>query len=143
MKDRLVFYDEVVAVEKDGIYLIVTISREEAQISAGGLFLNDEDYNNFIGTHDRLAIDGSTFYLKKDYSSISALEEEHSGPAMWGSLNEYIPEKSVNGNVFQAYEQVIKKKGHMYSFIIVGEQDGTTPSLIQSDIKEILESIKW
>ena len=143
LKSRLIFDEEVVAVEKDDIYLIVNISKT-GQLEAGGIFIDDKDYNEFISTRDKVMINGSTFYLTKNHPSISVLEEAHSGPAMWGALSEYIPNKVTgSGNVFRGYEQIIKRNGYMYNIIVVGQKEENTPTPIQSDIKEILESIKW
>ena len=143
LKDRLTFDEEVIAVKKGDIYLIVNISKAD-QLESGGIFGSDKEYDEFISTHDKVMIDGSTFYLAKNHPSISALEEAHSGPAVWGALSEYIPSKVTgSGNVFRGYEQIIKRNGYMYNFIVVGQKEEPTRTSIQSDLKEILESIKW
>ncbi len=143
LKDRLTFDDEVIAISNGEIHLIVNISVAD-QLEAGGIFGSDKEYEEYISMHDKVAIQGSTFYLTRSHLSISSLEEEHSGPATWGALSEYVPNKTTgSGNIFKGYEQIIKRNGYRYNFIIVGQQEGVTPYAIQSDLKKILESIKW
>lgn len=143
LKDRLIFDEKIIAIEKDGIYLIVNISKE-GQLEAGGIFITDKDYNDFINEKNEVAIDEKTFYLAKNHPSLSVLKDAHSGPAVWGALSEYIPSKSTgSGNIFRGYEQIIKKNGYMYNIIVVGQQEEKTPTEIQTSIIQILESIKW
>lgn len=143
LKERLSFDEKVVALEKNGIYLIVNISKAD-QMESGGIFTNDTEFNEFAKDKELLRIEDTTFYLMKSHPSVSSLENSHSGSAGWGSLIEYVPSKmTASGNIFNGYESIIKRNGQMFNFILVGESEGQTPVSIQNDLKEILQSIKW
>ncbi|MBP9781520.1 hypothetical protein KBC89_02600 [Candidatus Woesebacteria bacterium] len=132
---------EIIVLQKDDISLIITMSKAD-QLEAGGIFSSDQEYSEFIQSHDLVTIQGETYYLSRIHSSLSNLLSAHSGPAAWGVLSEYIPSKMTgSGNIFKGYEQIIKKNGNMYNFIVVGETEAPTPTKLQTEIIEILESI--
>jgi hypothetical protein len=135
--------DKVIALKNGSIYLIITIEKEK-DCSAGGIFINQQYYEKFVSERDKLSITQTTFYLNRDYSSISSLEGSEGGPYMWSAWSEFIPEKVTgSGTVSRGYENVVKRNGYMYNLIIVGNNRGTTSPLIQSEIVSILESINW
>lgn len=135
--------EKAVALSKAGLYLIITIDQGVGG-GAGGIFVEDTDYNEFISTHDTVVIQNSTFYLNKDHNDISSLLEAHSGPWGWSALSEYIPNKSTqSGKVFKGYENIIKRNGYTYNFIITGNEGGSTNPQLQGEIIDMLETIKW
>lgn len=135
--------DKVVAINKNGVYLI-TIIMEQSDGEVGGIFIDDEHYNEFISDKDKVVIGSSTFYLSRTCQAIPILLESHSGPAAWSSLTEYISNKTVqSGEVFKGFENMIKRNGYAYNFIVVCEKGGQTPQELQSEIITILQSIDW
>ena len=52
--------DEVVALSKEGVHVIITIEKE-SEGGAGGIFLDDEQYNDFVSKKDKVVIGSSTF----------------------------------------------------------------------------------
>lgn len=144
LKERLAsLSNKAIALSKDGLYLIITID-QESEGGAGGIFIGDSDYNEFISSKDKVVIEGSVFYLNKNHSNIPSLLEAHSGPWMWSALAEYIPSKTTeSGNVFRGYENVIKRNGYMYNFIITSNNGGDTDPQLQREIIDILETIAW
>lgn len=135
--------EKVIALNKAGLYLIITINRG-VEGESGGIFLDDADYNKFISTKDRVVIQDSTFYLSKDHESIRSLLEAHSGTWGWSALQEYIPNKTTqSGQVLKGYENIIKRNGYTYNFIITSNDGGPTNSQLQGEIIDILETIKW
>lgn len=136
--------EKVIALNKNGIYLIITIEEERSGAGAGGIFIDDEQYNEFIADKDKVIIKNSTFYLRKSHHSSFSLLESHSGPYVWSCLVEYLPNKTTqSGKVFKGYENVIKRNGYTYNFIIVSEKGGQTPPELQSEIITVLQSIDW
>ena len=134
---------KVIALNKDDLYLIITIDKGNAG-EAGGIFLNDADYNEFVSSKDKVVIQSSTFYLNRDHNDISSLVKAHSGPWAWSGLSEYIPNKTTqSGEVFRGYEDVIKRNGYTYNFIITSNKSGFTNPQLQKEIIDILETIKW
>jgi hypothetical protein len=134
---------KVIGLNKIGVYLIVTIE-EESEAGASGIFIDDESYNEYISDKDRVVIGSSTFYLSRNHHSISSLLESHGGPYTWSSLSEYLPSMNTqSGKTFRGHEDVIKRNGYAYTFIIVSEQGGQTPPELQSEIITILQSIVW
>jgi hypothetical protein len=144
LKERLSIYEsgKVVALNKEGIYLIVAIE-EETEGGAGGIFIDDEDYNNFISNRDKVIIGNTMFYLSRTHSAIGVLQESHSGPYEWSSLTEFIPSKSTPSGIYRGYEDIIKRNGYAYNFIVVSENADSTPTKIQNEIISILETIRW
>jgi type II secretory pathway pseudopilin PulG len=144
LKERLAsLSNKAIALGKDGLYLIITID-QESEGGAGGIFIGDSDYNEFISSKDKVVIEGLVFYLNKNHSDIPSLLEAHSGPWMWSALAEYIPRKTTgSGNVFRGYENVIKRNGYMYNLIITSNDGGDTDSQLQGEIIDILETIEW
>jgi hypothetical protein len=141
--DNLYGSDKVISLNKNGIYLIITIE-QESEGGTGGIFPDDEQYNKFIANKDLVMIDGSTFYLKKSNLDIPSLLKSHGGPYMWSALVEYLPKKTTgSSNIFKGYENIIKRNGYNYNFIIVSNEGGQTNSELQGEIVNILESIKW
>jgi len=135
--------EKVIALNKNGIYLIITIE-EDRGAGVGGIFIDDGQYNDFIADKDKVIIKNSTFCLRKSHYSSSSLLESHSGPYAWSCLVEYLPNKTTqSGKVFKGYENVIKRNGYTYNFIIVSEKGGQTPPELQSEIITILQSIDW
>lgn len=133
---------KTVALKKNGLYIIITIE-EENKGQAGGIFFNEDEYNKFLADKDKMVIGDSTYYLNKENNAISTLQESHSGPYLWSSLIEYIPNKSASGNVYRGYENVIKKNGYQYNFIVVSDEGGQTSPEIQNEMKNIFSSITW
>ncbi|MBT4349174.1 hypothetical protein HOD19_00115 [bacterium] len=141
--DPLYSGDKVVSLSKNNLYLIITIDKE-SEGSAGGIFIDDSDYNEFTSSRDKVLIGDSTFYLLKEHPATPTLIESHSGPYMWGALSEYIPNKKTgSGNVFKGHEDIIKRGEYIYNFIITSEEGGTTDQQLQQEIINMLESIKW
>lgn len=134
---------KVVALSKNGVFLIVTIE-PESESGAGGVFVDDQQYNDFIAERDPLTIDSSTFYLNRTHPDILSLLEAHSGPYTWGAVTEYIPNKQTgSGEVVKGYENVIKRNDYSYNFIVTSDQGGETDTAVQKEIIGILESISW
>lgn len=134
---------KVIALNKNSVYLIITIETE-SEAGAGGIFIDDQQYNEFISDRDKVLVGNSTFYLRKNHHASSSLLESHGGPYAWSCLAEYLPNKTTqSGKVFKGYEDVIKKNGFAYNFIVVSENGGQTPPEIQSEITTILQSIDW
>lgn len=135
--------DKVVAFEKDNLYLIVTtepINNSES----GGIFINDALFNEFIADKDEITIGTSTFYLSQNHQSIPSLEEAHSGPYGWSALFEYVPNKQVpSGEIYKGSENIIKRNGYIYNFILVSQEEGKTSDSLQQELISILESIQW
>ena len=144
LKSRLNFLSEkAIAFNKDSLYLIITIDKG-TDGEAGGIFIDDTDYNEFISSKDKVVIQSSTFYLNKDHSDIPSLIEAHSGPWGWSALSEYIPNKTTqSGKVFKGFENIIKRNGYTYNFIITSNKGGSTNPQLQGEIIDILETIKW
>jgi hypothetical protein len=144
LKERLSLYKsgKVVALNKEGIYLIVAIEKE-TEGGAGGIFLDDEHYNDFISDRDKVVIENSIFYLSRTHSAIDSLQESHGGPYGWSSLTEFVPSKSTPSGSYRGSEDVIKRNGHAFVFIVVSEKGGNTPTQIQEEIVSILETIEW
>lgn len=144
LKSRLNSLSEkAIALNKDGLYLIITIDKG-TDGEAGGIFVEDTDYNEFISAKDKVVIQNSIFYLNKDHSDIPSLLESHSGPWGWSALSEYIPNKTTqSGKVFKGYENVIKRNGYTYNFIITSNEGGSTNPQLNGEIIDILETIKW
>jgi len=135
--------EKAIALNKGSLYLIITIDKG-TDGEAGGIFFNDTDYNEFISSEDKVVIQNSTFYLNKDYNDISSLIEAHSGPWGWSALSEYVPNKTTqSGKVFKGYENIIKRNGYTYNFIIASNKVGSTNPQLQGEIIDILETIKW
>lgn len=134
---------KVIALSKDGIYLIITIEKA-SEGEAGGIFTSDQEYQQFLTDRDRVAIGGSTFYINKSHADIASLAESHAGPWLWGSVTEYIPSKiTKSGNVFKGYESIIKRGNYVYNFIVVSNTGGLTENELQREIISMLETIQW
>ncbi|MBI2029334.1 hypothetical protein HYT02_02880 [Candidatus Gottesmanbacteria bacterium] len=131
-----------IALKRDGLYIIITVE-EENKGQAGGIFFNEDEYNKFLTNKDKVVIGDSTYYLNKENNAISTLQESDSGPYGWSSLAEYIPNKSASGNSYKGYENVIKKNGYQYNFIVVSNEGGQTNPEIQSEMISIFNSITW
>ncbi len=145
LKDRLsplYSSEKVVALSKVGIHVIIVIEKE-SEGSAGGIFVDDQQYNDFISDKDAVVIGDSTFYLGRTHSAIDSLLEAHSGPYVWGSLTEFVPSKSTPSGAYRGFEDVIKRNGYAYNFIIVSEEGGNTPPQIQEEIVSAFETIEW
>lgn len=143
LKNRLSSSSKAIALEKDGIYLIITIERETGGES-GGIFVADGEYVEFTANKSKVVIVDKDYYLSKSHPSISTLEQSHSGSYGWGSFFEIIPNKIVpSGESFIGYENVIHKSGYEYNFILVGQDDSASPPEIQSNLIEILKTIVW
>jgi hypothetical protein len=134
---------KVIALSKEGVYLIIAIETER-EGGAGGIFVDNKHYDEFVTNRDKVSIVSSTFYLSKTHYAISSLLESHGGPYTWSCLAEYLPNKTTqSGKVFKGYEDVITKNGFDYNFIIVSENEGLTSPELQSEIISILQSIDW
>jgi hypothetical protein len=134
---------KVIALEKNGLYLIITIEMERGG-SAGGIFLDDQEYDKFVSDKDKLVIGGTIFFLGRSHLSISDLLVTDSGPYGWSTLAEYIPEVATqSGKVYKGYENVIRRNGFNYNFIVVSDEGGDTPSQLQQEMLGILKSIEW
>ncbi len=136
-------FDKNIAFKKEDYYLIIAISKSD-EGGADGIFLNDTDLNQFINQKDLINIDNKQFYLTKNHAGLTALEQSHSGPYGWGSLFEYIPNKvTADGKTYNGYDQVISRSGNKYVFIKIAKEEGITPSNIQSEMIQMLSTIKW
>ncbi|HAE60534.1 MAG TPA: hypothetical protein DCG54_13775 [Anaerolineae bacterium] len=134
---------KVIALENDGLYLIIAIEAEH-EGSSSGIFLTDQDYDKFVSDKDELVIQTTTFFLSRSHSSISNLLASHSGPYGWSALAEYIPEVvTQSGDVYRGYENVIRRNGFIYNFIVVSDEGGNTPSHLQQEMLDILKSVEW
>jgi hypothetical protein len=134
---------KVIALEKDGLYLIITIEMDGGG-SAGGIFLDDQEYDKFVSDKDELVIGGTTFFLGRSHLSISDLLDTDSGPYAWSALAEYIPEvETQSGEVYKGYENVIRRNGFLYNFIVVSDDSGNTSWQLQQEMLDIIESIEW
>lgn len=144
LKSRLTSLSEkAIALNKDSLYMIITID-QGTNGEAGGIFVEDADYNEFISTKSKVVIKSSTFYLNNNHSDTASLLEAHSGPWGWSALSEYIPNKTTqSGKVFKGYENIIKRNGYTYNFIITSNVSGSTNPQLQGEIIDILETIKW
>lgn len=149
LKERLSpLYDsdssKVIALSKNDVYLIVTIEKESGG-GAGGIFIKDGEYEKFISNKDKVLIGNSVFYLNRSHSNIPSLLESEGGPYVWGDLTEYFPEKLIpqTGKTYKGYENVIKRNGFAYNFIVASNVGGNTDPQLQKEIISILETIEW
>jgi hypothetical protein len=134
---------KVIALEKNGLYLIITIEMERGG-SAGGIFLDDQEYDKFVSDKDKLVTEGTIIFLGRSHLSISDLLNTDSGPYGWSALAEYIPEVTTqSGEVYKGYENVIRRNGFLYNFIVVSDDSGNTTWQLQQEMLEIIESIEW
>lgn len=147
LKDRLsglYASGKVVALSKEGTHLIITIE-EESDGGAGGIFLSDSDLDEYISTRDKVMIGSATLYVNKSHSDIPSLTESHGGPYMWGAVSEFIPNKITNdtGETVDGHEDVIKKNGYAYNFIVTSNKGGETDPELHQEILRMLEAIEW
>ena len=135
--------EKAIALSKNGLYLIITIDSEREGLSEM-IFFDDNEYHEFISNADRVNIGNSVFYLAKSHEDISSLLKADTGPWMWSALCEYIPNKMTqSGDVFRACDNLIKRNGYIYQFIITSSEGGATDSQLQKEIISMLETIKW
>ena len=133
---------KVIALQKDDVNLILTIQEVDGS-SAGGIFFDNKEYNEYVSNRDVVHIGNSTFYLSRNIHSASALVDSHGGPYTWSALSEYFPNKETRpGTFFKGYNDVITRNGYLYNFILVSENGGQTDSEIQNEMVSILESIE-
>lgn len=156
LKDMLYHEEEAVLINNGGdIYLFIIINKAEQSSTETAISSNEQyekflymrDYEEFISMHDKIMIQGSTFFLAKNHSSFSFIEKSHAGASVWtalSALHEAYPfYTNESENVIKGYSQTITKNGLNYKFVILGEKEGATPVETQSALKKIIESIQW
>lgn len=144
-------FDNSIALESERMYLLIGINATNDG-SAGGIFISENDFNEYLQTHDELAIQGERFFISTTNLTILSLTDptREDGLATMTSVSKYIPNKvTTDQNItYNGYEDVIKNKNNYdYTFIKVSKNrtlpSETTPSAIQNELKSILESITW
>jgi len=145
------FFDHVVLLQNGDYYLLIGIDTHKTGAEVGGIYLSDTDYQDYIKNRDEISIQGKRFLLWKNHTSLTQWNDpqREAGIYALGSLSEYIPNKVTNNEnkTFNGYDDYIQNKnGNSYMFIKLsktGSGAELTPASIQSDIKEMLESVKW
>jgi len=145
------YFDHMVLLQNGDYYFLIGIDTYDEEGGAGGIFLSDKDYLDYIKNRDEVNIQGKRFFLRKDHTSLTYWNDpkREEGILVIASLSEYIPNKATNNEnkTVNGYAYYIENKnGKSYAFIKFSKTDsdgGLTPASIQSDIKGMLESIKW
>ena len=145
------FFDHVVLLQNGDYYLLIGIDTHKTGAEVGGIYVSDTDYQDYIKNCDEISIQGKRFLLWKNHTSLTQWNDpqREAGIYALGSLSEYIPNKVTNNEnkTFNGYDDYIQNKNsNSYMFIKLsktGSGAELTPASIQSDIKEMLESVKW
>ena len=145
------FFDHVVLLQNGDYYLLIGIDTHKTGAEVGGIYVSDTDYQDYIKNHDEISIQGKRFLLWKNHTSLTQWNDpqREAGIYALGSLSEYIPNKVTNNEnkTFNGYDDYIQNKNsNSYMFIKLsktGSGAELTPASIQSDIKGMLESVKW
>lgn len=144
-------FDHMIVLENGDYYFIIGIDTNKTQAEVSGIFTSDTEYQDYLDKNDEIVIQGRRFYLSKINTTLEQWNNPNREVGIYAlaSLSEYIPNKITNdqNKVFNGYDFYIKNKdGNSYMFIKLsktGLTEVTTPSSIQSDIKQMLQSISW
>ena len=150
-KNRLDGFERGIILEKGDYLLFIGVNKYASGVEAGGIFVTDTGFQEWKNNRDELAIQGKQFYLWKNHTPLATLTDPgtHSGIFGIASLSEYIPNKTTNeqNKTFNGWEDYIQNKnGYSYIFVKLsktGSGNPVTPVSLQSELQDILETIKW
>lgn len=150
-KNNLKGFDRMILLQNGEFYFLIGIDTHKTGAEVGGIYVSDTDYQDYIKNRDEISIQGKRFLLWKNHTSLTQWNDpqREAGIYALASLSEYIPNKVTNeqNKTFNGHDDYIQNKnGNAYMFIKLsktGSDAELTPASIQSDIKGVLESIKW
>lgn len=150
-QNKITGFNHMILLQNADFYLLIGIDNPSTNAEVGGIFTSKTDYSEFLGNNDAITIQGEKFFLWKSHTSLADWNKPNREAGIYAlaSFSKFIPKKVSNsneGNSFDGYDQYFQEGGSSYMFIKLsktGSGSLITPTSIQSDLRGILESIKW
>lgn len=123
------------------VYFVATV--DEGDGSSQGIFMNEQDKAEYEPSRVKISALDTQLYLTKSFKQADQLVESESGPYLWSSISEYLPEVDSGSVVYEGYDNLLHHMNKNYNFVIVSNEDDPTSQNTIDSIVDIVESFEW